>query len=253
MKRLLALLVMAAAFVFWGGQLFIANAQTAEADKLTLQQMAENIPLPPKRPVYNRIKASPASPVKNEPRIVRTIRQNDSWAQIGPDGNVVRRGVGQYPDPNTQSSANTAASKPVPAPTPNSLSPMRTTKAEPSVNSPTSPVKKAQEEIRTASVPREKTSNQPQKSAVKKSGTEVKKQYYLFDRRGPEEVRNLAGRYVREGPNGGMMVRDTQDAAREYEVPKARFFVEYYAVPTKEMLDSSDALRMPNSPGYQEK
>jgi len=90
------------------------------------------------------------------------------------------------------------------------------------------------------------------KPAPPVSNREVKTQYYLFDRRGPEEVGQLASRFRRESP-GGMIVSDLQDASREYEVPKARFFREEYAVPTRELLDSSNALRMPDSPGYVEK
>jgi len=93
----------------------------------------------------------------------------------------------------------------------------------------------------------------PPLNPAKAEERKVRKQYYLFDRRGPEEVRSLSNRYLRDSANGNMVVSDLQDHSREYEVPKARFFVEYYEVPTKEKLDSSDSLRMPNSPGYQEK
>jgi hypothetical protein len=91
------------------------------------------------------------------------------------------------------------------------------------------------------------------KPTENKPAREIKTQYYLFDRRGPEEVRSLSKRYLRESADGKMVVSDLQDRSREYAEPKARFFVERYEAPTKEMLDSSEALRMPNSPGYTEK
>jgi hypothetical protein len=82
---------------------------------------------------------------------------------------------------------------------------------------------------------------------------EVKEARYLFDKRGPEEVRQLSRRYMREGAGGGMIVQDIQDRTREYEVPKAKFFVERYMVPTEDLLNESESRRLPSSPGYTEK
>lgn len=81
---------------------------------------------------------------------------------------------------------------------------------------------------------------------------EVKEARYLFDKRGPEGVRNLSHRFMRESPRG-MTVQDFDDRSREHEEPLARIFVEKYVVPTKELLDESESRRLPSSPGYTEK
>ena len=176
---------------------------------------------------------------RQEPLAVRTIQQGPYWAQIGPDGSVIGRGKGTPP---VSQLPPVQAVRQIPEkPSAQMASvPKTTAPAKPAIKPVPLPVTSAAEEKKRA-------------VAVEKNpAREVKTQHYLFDRRGPEEVGQLATRFLSESPEG-MVVSDLQDASREYVVPKARFFREEYLVPTEELLKSSNALRMPNSPGYIEK
>lgn len=165
-----------------------------------------------------------------------------------------------FPDYFPECPANvTSARQTPPAPQPLLPPPVKTARPAPAPKP---------EEVRVVSVPKpalaakitnpaaeNKSLSQStvEKPDGKKPEREVRTQYYLFDRRGPEGVCELANSFQRESAGGGMIVSDLQDRSREYEVPKARFFREEYAVPTKELLESSNTLRMSNSPGYSEK